>query len=88
MLAAMAADHPDLRSDEIEQVVEIFFDEIATRLAEGGRVEMRGFGTFSTRPRDARTGTQSAHRRDGRRTGQARSLFQAGQGNARALNTD
>ena len=56
MLAAMAADHPDLRSDEIEQVVEIFFDEIATRLAEGGRVEMRGFGTFSTRPRDARTG--------------------------------
>jgi integration host factor subunit beta len=37
-------------------VVDIFFDEIAARLAEGGRVELRGFGAFSTRQRDARTG--------------------------------
>ena len=32
------------------------FDEIAERLAEGGRVELRGFGSFSTREREARTG--------------------------------
>lgn len=36
--------------------MDIFFEEIAQRLAEGGRVELRGFGTFSTRERDARTG--------------------------------
>ena len=54
--AGLVADNPDLRAEEVEQVVDIFFDEIAARLAEGGRVELRGFGTFSTRQRDARTG--------------------------------
>ena len=49
-------DNPELRPEEVEQVVDIFFEEITTRLAEGGRVELRGFGTFSTRQRDARTG--------------------------------
>jgi integration host factor subunit beta len=56
LLQALATDNPDLRPEEIEQVVAIFFDEIAKRLAEGGRVELRGFGAFSTRGRDARTG--------------------------------
>lgn len=56
LLQTLVADNPELRPEEVEQVVDIFFDEIAARLAEGGRVELRGFGTFSTRGRDARTG--------------------------------
>ena len=56
LLAALAKDNPELRAEEVEQVVDIFFDEIAARLADGGRVELRGFGAFSTRERDARTG--------------------------------
>ena len=56
LLQAIAADNPDLRPEEVEQVVTIFFDEIGKRLAEGGRVELRGFGAFSTRARDARMG--------------------------------
>ena len=56
LLQAIAADNPDLRPEEVEQVVTIFFDEIAKRLAEGGRVELRGFGAFSTRARDSRQG--------------------------------
>ncbi len=56
LLQALAKDNPDLRAEEIEQVVDIFFDEITERLAEGGRVELRGFGAFSTRERDARVG--------------------------------
>ncbi|GAA4642433.1 integration host factor subunit beta [Pontixanthobacter gangjinensis] len=56
LLQALAKDNPDLRADEVEQVVDIFFDEITKRLAEGGRVELRGFGAFSTREREARTG--------------------------------
>ena len=56
LLAALAKDNPDLRADEVERVVEVFFDEITQRLAEGGRVELRGFGAFSTRARDARKG--------------------------------
>ncbi|UAB78546.1 integration host factor subunit beta [Erythrobacter sp. SCSIO 43205] len=56
LLAELHKDNPDLRADEIEQVVDIFFDEITQRLAEGGRVELRGFGAFSTREREARVG--------------------------------
>ena len=56
LLELLEADNPELRPEEIEQVVDVFFDEIADRLAEGGRVELRGFGTFSTRQRDGRTG--------------------------------
>lgn len=56
LLAALAKENPDLRADEVERVVDVFFDEIAGRLAEGGRVELRGFGAFSTRERQARKG--------------------------------
>ena len=56
LLQKLAQENPELRAQEIEQVVDIFFEEIAQRLAEGGRVELRGFGAFSTREREARTG--------------------------------
>jgi integration host factor subunit beta len=56
LLTVLAKDNPDLRAEDVEQVVDIFFDEISERLAEGGRVELRGFGAFSTRARDARQG--------------------------------
>jgi integration host factor subunit beta len=56
LLQALAKQSPGMRGEEIERVVDVFFDEIARRLAEGGRVELRGFGAFSTRERDARKG--------------------------------
>lgn len=56
LLQLLAKENPGLRAEEIEKVVSTFFDEIAGRLASGGRVELRGFGAFSTRARDARTG--------------------------------
>ncbi|MHA6317769.1 integration host factor subunit beta [Altererythrobacter sp. CAU 1778] len=56
LVQSLATDNPDLSAEEVEQVVQTFFDEIATRLSEGGRVELRGFGAFSTRERDARQG--------------------------------
>ncbi|NJC34114.1 integration host factor subunit beta [Sphingomonas jejuensis] len=52
----LAEQHPDLSAREVERIVSIFFDEISARLVAGGRVELRGFGAFSTRARDARTG--------------------------------
>ena len=48
--------HKDLSAREVEAIVDTFFDTIVARLAQGGRVELRGFGAFSTRSRDARTG--------------------------------
>lgn len=56
LLQALHEENPELRTEEVEQMVDIFFDEISERLAEGGRVELRGFGAFSTREREARTG--------------------------------
>jgi integration host factor subunit beta len=48
--------HPGLTSREVDRIVDLFFDGITDRLAGGGRVELRGFGAFSTRARDGRTG--------------------------------
>lgn len=56
LLQALARENPGLRQEEIEKVVSVFFDEIAARLAKGGRVELRGFGAFSVKGRDARVG--------------------------------
>jgi integration host factor subunit beta len=56
LLLALARDNPGLRADEVEKVVDTFFEEIEQRLAQGGRVELRGFGAFSTRERDPRQG--------------------------------
>jgi integration host factor subunit beta len=56
LLQALAKANPELRAEEVERIVDVFFDEIAQRLADGGRVELRGFGAFSTRERDPRKG--------------------------------
>ncbi len=52
----LAGENPGLAVRDIEAIVDCFFSEISTQLATGGRVELRGFGTFSTRARTARVG--------------------------------
>lgn len=56
LLQALAKENPELRAEDVERALDTFFDEIAARLAKGGRVELRGFGAFSTRQRDPRKG--------------------------------
>ena len=56
LVAALSQEHPDLAMAEVERIVACVFDTITGRLTENGRVELRGFGTFSTRARDGRTG--------------------------------
>ncbi|MBN8807091.1 MAG: integration host factor subunit beta [Sphingomonas sp.] len=56
LIQQLADANPDLALRDIEAIVATFFDEITKRLAADGRVELRGFGAFSTRARDARTG--------------------------------
>lgn len=56
LVKALAKDHPRLREAEVQRIVDVFFDEIAQRLADGGKIQFRGFGTFSTRERDPRSG--------------------------------
>jgi integration host factor subunit beta len=48
--------HPGLTHQEVDKIVDLFFDSINDKIAQNGRVELRGFGAFSTRSREARTG--------------------------------
>ncbi len=56
LVQKLAIENPNLSLREIDSIVSIFFDEISMQLSEGGRVELRGFGAFSTRSRNGRTG--------------------------------
>lgn len=56
LVSILAEENPGLTLRDVENIVGCFFDEIVEQLAGGGRVELRGFGTFSTRARDGRTG--------------------------------
>ena len=56
LVQKLCGDFPDLTQREVESVVGALFDSITEQLATGGRVELRGFGAFSTRQRDARVG--------------------------------
>ena len=56
LVQKLCTDFPDLTQRELEVVVSAIFDSITDQLSKGGRVELRGFGAFSTRQRDARVG--------------------------------
>jgi len=55
LIKRLAKKHPNLRRVDLETLVECFLNEVSDTLSEGGRVELRGFGAFSIRQRDART---------------------------------
>jgi integration host factor subunit beta len=56
LIARLAEANPHLFHRDVERIVTTIFDEIAEALARGDRVELRGFGAFSVKQRDARTG--------------------------------
>lgn len=56
LIARLAEKNPHLFQRDVERIVTTIFDEIATALARGDRVELRGFGAFSVKTRDARQG--------------------------------
>ena len=56
LVQRMAARNPHLYQRDIENIIDAILGEIAEALARGERVELRGFGAFSTKQRQARTG--------------------------------
>ena len=54
LVARIAAQNPHVYAREVERVVDTILDRIASALADGDRVELRGFGAFSTREARAR----------------------------------
>jgi len=56
LIAELANANPHLRGADIELIVATIFEEITQALTRGERVELRGFGAFTIKRRNARTG--------------------------------
>ena len=56
LIQKIAEENPHLFQRDVERIVTTIFDEITTALVRGDRVELRGFGAFSVKKRDGRTG--------------------------------
>lgn len=56
LLAAISRENPGLTVKEVECFLDHFFGEIGRHLVGGGRVEFRGFGSFSTAERRPNVG--------------------------------
>jgi integration host factor subunit beta len=56
LVQRIAARNPHLYQRDVENIVNAILDEITGALVRGDRVELRGFGAFSVKKRDARQG--------------------------------
>jgi len=56
LVRRLASRNPHLLQRDVENIVNVVFNTIADALAQGNRVELRGFGTFSVKNRLARKG--------------------------------
>ncbi|MCF8473247.1 MAG: integration host factor subunit beta [Emcibacter sp.] len=56
LIARLVEANPHLYQRDVERIVNTIFDEITNALADGNRVELRGFGAFSVKHRPKRIG--------------------------------
>jgi integration host factor subunit beta len=56
LVQRIATRNPHLYQRDVENIVNAILDEITNALTRGDRVELRGFGAFSVKRRDPRTG--------------------------------
>src|SRR3954453_3976564 len=56
LIERIAAENPHLYQRDVEKIVNAILDTITAGLVRGDRVELRGFGMFRVKRRDARTG--------------------------------
>ena len=54
ILKQLSKNYPNFQKKDLEKFVNIIFDEIKYTLKRGERVEIRGFGVFSTNIQNAR----------------------------------
>ena len=71
LIQKIADENPHLTQRHVERIVNTVFEEIIEALVRGDRVELRGFGAFSVKARDARVGRNP-------RTGEAVQVDYAG----------
>ena len=56
LVLRIAGQNPQLFHRDVEKMVSTVLDEIVAALAQGSRVELRGFGTFAVKVREGRVG--------------------------------
>jgi len=56
LILRLAERNPHLYERDVERIVATIFDEMSSALANGDRVELRGFGAFSVKERAPRIG--------------------------------
>lgn len=56
LVQKLAEANPHLFHRDVERIVDTVFEEIIRAMERGDRVELRGFGAFSVKKRDGRTG--------------------------------
>jgi integration host factor subunit beta len=56
LIARLAELHPQLLAKDTDNVVRVILDALSNTLSKGGRVEIRGFGSFSLNYRPPRQG--------------------------------
>jgi integration host factor subunit beta len=56
LVIKLAEENPHLLQRDVERIVDVVLDGVGDALVAGDRVELRGFGAFSVRKRDARVG--------------------------------
>lgn len=56
LVMRIAEQNPHLYQRDVENIVNAILEEITRALARGDRVELRGFGAFSVKQRNARVG--------------------------------
>jgi integration host factor subunit beta len=71
LVLRLKARYPHLYERDIEKVINAILEQIIEALARGDRVELRGFGAFSVKRREARNGRNP-------RTGEAVSVSAKG----------
>ncbi|MEM6409609.1 MAG: integration host factor subunit beta [Pseudomonadota bacterium] len=56
LIQKIADDNPHLYQRDVERIVNTVFEEVIDAISDGNRVELRGFGAFSVKKREPRTG--------------------------------
>ena len=76
LIQKIADENPHLYQRDVERIVGTIFDEIINAMAEGNRVELRGFGAFFGEKARGSSGSQSAYRRESLGRREIRSVLQ------------
>ena len=76
LIQKIAEENPHLFQRDVERIVGTVFDEIIEAMAAGHRVELRGFGAFSVKKREARQGRNPRTGDCGDGRGEVRPLLQ------------